>query len=198
MTPHGTSKVCRRANDMTMSSQHKATDLSASPSCSAFKIVYGRGRFPIQQKRPDGTLGCRGCGGEIPKGRKSWCSRECYDTFDPARVVAKAKQRDKEICCICGYNRKDAYAEYLKRCFDNKCHSNSAYARVRMQYPAPIEYDHIKPFSEGGLTVLENIRSLCSECHKRRTKHWHKERGQKAQNQPELFQPNSVIDRPPR
>lgn len=38
------------------------------------------------------------------------------------------------------------------------------------------EYDHIIPFSEGGLTILENMRTLCSPCHKTRTRLWHAER----------------------
>lgn len=38
------------------------------------------------------------------------------------------------------------------------------------------EMDHIIPFSEGGLTVLENVRTLCILCHKKRTKKWHKDR----------------------
>lgn len=37
-----------------------------------------------------------------------------------------------------------------------------------------IEYDHIKPFSEGGLTIIENIRTLCINCHKKRTLNWRK------------------------
>lgn len=35
------------------------------------------------------------------------------------------------------------------------------------------EMDHITPFSEGGLTVIENVRTLCVICHKNRTKKWH-------------------------
>lgn len=38
------------------------------------------------------------------------------------------------------------------------------------------EMDHIIPFSEGGVTVLENVRTLCVVCHKKRTKQWHKDR----------------------
>ncbi len=38
------------------------------------------------------------------------------------------------------------------------------------------EMDHIIPFSEGGLTVIENVRTLCIICHKHRTKTWHKSR----------------------
>ena len=38
------------------------------------------------------------------------------------------------------------------------------------------EADHIIPFSEGGETVLENMRTLCYPCHKHRTKKWHGDR----------------------
>ena len=34
------------------------------------------------------------------------------------------------------------------------------------------EMDHIIPFSEGGLTVIENVRTLCALCHKKRTQQW--------------------------
>jgi 5-methylcytosine-specific restriction endonuclease McrA len=39
----------------------------------------------------------------------------------------------------------------------------------RRAKPKKPEYDHIVPFSEGGLTVLENMRTLCRPCHKART-----------------------------
>jgi hypothetical protein len=38
------------------------------------------------------------------------------------------------------------------------------------------EMDHVIPFSEGGITILENVRTLCYLCHKKRTKQWHSER----------------------
>jgi hypothetical protein len=38
------------------------------------------------------------------------------------------------------------------------------------------QMDHIMPFSEGGLTVIENVQTLCVLCHKKKTKLWHKER----------------------
>lgn len=38
------------------------------------------------------------------------------------------------------------------------------------------EADHIIPHSEGGEYVLENMRTLCVPCHKKRTKQWHKVR----------------------
>ena len=38
------------------------------------------------------------------------------------------------------------------------------------------EMDHIVPYSEGGLTVLENVRTLCVICHRERSGKQAKER----------------------
>lgn len=167
---------------------------------SPFVIIY-ENRFPIQQRRPDGSLGCRGCGGAIPKGRQTWCSKQCCDTYHPAMVIGAARRRDKEICSQCGYDAASATRQWwTERAEIDKLFKsgwtpewkpgdpqpdNSEYYRRFQEWqekgrPRKIEYDHIIPFSEGGLTILENIRSLCEVCHKERTKLWHRERKQDA------------------
>jgi 5-methylcytosine-specific restriction endonuclease McrA len=60
--------------------------------------------------------------------------------------------------------RLAALAEY------NEAHRAWRKARPR------IEYDHIIPFSEGGLTLVENMRVLCRKCHKSRTALWRAEK----------------------
>lgn len=134
----------------------------------AFKIKYNKHRHPIQQKRADGVLGCRGCGGKVPKGRKTWCSRLCYTTYDPKMVLMAVKRRDKGICTACGFNCAQAKREW-----------RNLYGRRKMLKPPIAEYDHIIPFSEGGLTVAENLRTLCNPCHKARTRVWVQEKAQK-------------------
>lgn len=166
------------------------------PQTASFVIIY-ENRFPIQQRRADGSWGCRGCGGVIPKGRQTWCSTECVTTYHPAHVIFAAKQRDKEICSACGYDARTAQAAWwreraeIDKLFrgtwtanwkpEDPPPDNSEYHRRFWEWqgkekPRKIEYDHVIPFSEGGLTILKNIRSLCSECHKERTKCWHSER----------------------
>ena len=153
---------------------------------SVFKIKYNKARFPIQQKRANGKPGCRGCGGAIPKGRRSWCSQKCVSRFNPATVILEVKKRDREVCDQCGYDYRAARAEWIKQCH-NAGLSLRSYA-TRKIFPAPtkIEYDHIIPFSEGGLTVLENMRSLCTPCHKERTRLWHQERRNPGEQEPPL------------
>lgn len=148
-----------------------------------FRIIYDRSRFPKQQRRADGSLGCRGCGGPIPKGRKSWCSRECWNKYEPSRVCYAVRQRDKDICCECGVDCQKAYNLWQAE----KGKPGWNWTEWHKSEPPGPEYDHIIPFSEGGLTVLENMRTLCSACHKKRTRHWHGQRKQKPLNQPELI-----------
>lgn len=45
-------------------------------------------------------------------------------------------------------------------------------ARRKLEHDRSAEFDHIKPHSEGGEHVLENIRTLCRLCHKKRTAEW--------------------------
>lgn len=122
-----------------------------------FQIKY-RGRFPIQQKREDRLPGCRGCGEPVPKGRQSWCSKACYDTYCPARVTWFVKQRDKGICQIC---KVDIFAS-IRQNFGDAAHRYSGYCKA--------EYDHIQPMCEGGITVLANVRTICVPCHRAETK----------------------------
>lgn len=146
-----------------------------------FKIIY-ENRFPVRQRRPDGTWGCRGCGSAIPKGRQTWCSSECNRRYDPRMVLREVVKRDKGFCQICGF---DSHGE-KKKWHERKPSRQYAwyspeYIEWIKQEPL-IEYDHITPFSEGGLTVVENMRTLCRSCHVTRTGEWRKMRS-KSRNQ---------------
>lgn len=123
----------------------------------SFEIKYNRSRFPAQQRREDGTMGCRGCGEPIPKGRHSWCSNPCVERWHPFFVLDAVKKRDKGICQACG--------------FDTAAREKNRFGGMSLVRRP--EYDHIKPFSEGGLTVVENMRTLCHPCHREVTKSWH-------------------------
>lgn len=154
-----------------------------------FKIKYDRARYPMQQKRADGTLGCRGCGGKIPKGRLSWCSNACAERFTPRSVLFAVFQRDKGVCCVCGLDSRKARQDWLNE--RGSAIASRTFEEWRLRKPPHVELDHIIPFSEGGLTVLENLRSLCSVCHKTRTAQWHSEKRQRRLNKP--FQQLSLL-----
>lgn len=196
----------------TVASTDAKCDFRAAACCaSPSKIQYDRSRYPKQPEKKK----CRGCHADVPKGRSSWCSNNCYDTYEPKRVRWFCQQRDKYICHHCGVdaekirkryehaNRWEAPNQY--RYFQSGIFEREKYdaalkiahrherrwrdaAKKRMaamraeSWPHTFrdwwEMDHIKSYSEGGLTVLENVRTLCVLCHKKRTKKWHKDRKQ--------------------
>lgn len=155
-----------------------------------------KNRYPKLIYR-DGKPICRGCGGSIPKGRQTWCSAKCYDDFCPQRVIYFVKQRDKGICQLCGIDTKAETKAWEQRKpqapryhdvwnkwpYDIQGFQNTpeyiafrkALKTWKAESPKP-EYDHIKPFSEGGPTTLENMRTLCAKCHRTRTHDWHSKR----------------------
>lgn len=155
----------------------------------AFRVRYDRNRYPVQPRRADGTWGCRGCGGAIPAHRESWCSKACYNMWEPKRVIAAVKKRDGGKCQMCGLDcahelalwrvARNSRRELFRADLANSYHAVEMkirqWARLNPS-PGRAEYDHIIPFSEGGLTVLENMRTLCATCHKFRTQKWRREK----------------------
>jgi 5-methylcytosine-specific restriction endonuclease McrA len=134
-------------------------------------IVYGKSRYPKQVAHKK----CRGCGGDVPKGRISWCSRECYKKYCPQMVLIAVRKRDNHICHICHKSIKELQHQHSLIKPENVSVFYKEYSEWMKQFPRE-EYDHIVPFSEGGLTILENMRTLCSWCHKKRTRLWIKAR----------------------
>ena len=137
---------------------------------AVIKPIYGKGRFPKQMAK---RL-CRGCHKPVPSNRQSWCSDECYQKWEPRNVKAAVRSRDKGVCQRCGVDTRAAVREWYKREPDRyeDFPSHRNWCRER----PTVEYDHIIPFCEGGLTVLENIRTLCVPCHRIVTAEFHKRR----------------------
>ena len=141
-----------------------------------FVLRYNRSRFPERQSREDGRWGCRGCGSEIPKGRQSWCSEGCVKRFHPFYVIDAVKKRDKGICQICGFDTNTEEKD----------------PRGWTIHPRRAEYDHVLSMADGGLTVVENMRTLCAPCHRERTKVWHGERAAARRPQRTLLEARTV------
>lgn len=161
-------------------------------------------RYPKLKRGPDGKPLCRGCGGKVGKGRQSWCSAECYKRNCPQEVISAVKQRDKGICQICGVDTNRATAVWRNEMPDRPNYQvvhnvwpydYSGY-KLTPEYKAfsvalttwkaacpKAEYDHIIPFCEGGPTSLDNMRTLCRSCHKKRTAEWRRSRNGKPQRE---------------
>ncbi|MBT3464937.1 HNH endonuclease [archaeon] len=109
-------------------------------------------RYPRISDTPDkfDSLGdklCRNCDNLIGEGRRHYCSKICMDEFNRNNswfwVRKDVLRRDKYRCSIC------------KKRFRK----------------AGLEVDHIIPIQMGGkLFEKANLRTLCKECHKSKSK----------------------------
>ncbi len=146
-----------------------------------YVVRYDKSRFPIQPKRDDGSWGCRGCCGEIKPPRRAWCGPICVKRFNPQNVLFAVKRRDKGFCHFCGQDCKLDFtwwdlSEYAKRSMETRPETIGWFKPELLRRRHHTEIDHIIPMAEGGLTVVENLRTLCEDCHKARTKAWHAQR----------------------
>lgn len=109
-------------------------------------------RYPKISDTPDklDSLGkklCRNCDNLIAKGRRHYCSKKCLDEFNRNNtwmfVRMDVLKRDNYRCSIC------------KKRFRKK----------------ELDVDHIIPIQMGGqLFDKKNLRTLCKDCHKRKSK----------------------------
>lgn len=135
-------------------------------------------RYPPRRRRPDGSWGCRGCGGIIPKSRQTWCSSQCYQRFEPIAVRNACSERDNGVCQLCFTDMDVAKTIWNESRPNNAYFGTALYIRWMKMEPK-VEYDHIVPFSEGGVTELSNMRTLCTDCHRGVTNKWRKRRRNK-------------------
>ncbi len=102
--------------------------------------------FP-KQRDEQGRWLCRKCGVPLTGRKTSWCSRDCIIAVlllcDWSYLRNKVKRRDKYRCVVC------------------HCDKHTA---------GSLEVDHVIELVDGGETVLENLRTMCRESHKAKTK----------------------------
>ncbi len=143
---------------------------------------------------------CRFCGGPVPKGRRTRCSRECGFELDvrsnPGFARAMVHRRDRGRCELCNldtdrleriilrqrnmlagaWGRRHGaglYVEYKGQ----RIYGEHARARVFRLLGLAFEcghlweMDHRVPVVEGGGACgLENLRTLCIWCHRLETR----------------------------
>lgn len=113
-------------------------------------------------KRPDGTRQCRGCGGDVPAGRRSWCGDACVERHRIANWQGYARQRvwerDRGRCASCGLADGDFHGPV------KNAHLRAGNTMLSCPF-LPWEADHIVPLIEGGDGTMENLRTLCRPCH---------------------------------
>jgi 5-methylcytosine-specific restriction endonuclease McrA len=142
------------------------------------------GEWPVG---PNGWPLCRECGSEIPRGarRRRFCSERCSTTFmvrsSPTWAREAVERRDRGVCAVCGSD-----AEKLRRIIRHVSHTyRREIARLLGVNGIGLfagdywQADHITPVClGGGACDLENLRTLCTECHKSETRRLAHERAE--------------------
>jgi 5-methylcytosine-specific restriction protein A len=128
---------------------------------------------------PSGRPQCRKCSSEIPKGsgRRTFCSEPCVVAWkirtQPEFAAEQVHARDRGVCVTC---QRDCDALYRKIRVAKRERRKQRMAELglpeyllrRRRY---WEVDHITPVVEGGGSCgLENLRTLCWQCHRHATR----------------------------
>jgi 5-methylcytosine-specific restriction endonuclease McrA len=128
-----------------------------------------------QRTQPGGWVkrerrACRRCGGEVPKGRFTFCSAVCVHEWklrtDPGYLREQVFARDRGVCAECGIDTLQ-----LRR--DKRKLDYAARKRFEREWGARKhlwDADHVVPVAEdGGECDLSNMRTLCLKCHRAAT-----------------------------
>jgi len=102
-------------------------------------------------ERPGKPL-CLVCSIPVAKGRRSYCSHDCWVRNTPGMIRLAVLARDNGICAACGV----------------QCRTRQLRRIGYAAWTAAPEWqaDHIVPVAEGGgLCGLEGYRTLCVPCH---------------------------------
>lgn len=107
-----------------------------------------------------------------------WC---IFTKQKPIYNKSRALVRKKGYCKGCGakvpvgrisWCCSECYNEFDPTSVRRNTFKRDGYKCTRCGSKQNLEADHIIPFSEGGITHISNMRTLCSKCHKIRTAFW--------------------------
>lgn len=149
-------------------------------------------RASLMRQFPPRVGCCHACGTPRPKGRQRWCSDACSDRYhdlvSPDRLRRKLYAKDPH-CETCrrevwvsvkpgdlGYGAKmdgdEARFGPVPIGFKMGPYDGAwRWRRDRKRGDMPLgEMDHRIPLAEGGEHAVENLRLLCTPCHKAETK----------------------------
>lgn len=159
----------------------------------SFTLVKTNNRsYRVHHRGPNGRGLCRKCGEEVPQGRRSYCSNECYEAWlmmTSSQYKRKAVYaRDRGVCSGCGIDTNALKQAQPKQPSgplspDDYRHAMQAYRTARDAYWQDLrakgfdavsghlwEADHILAVADGGGECdLNNYQTLCIPCHRKKT-----------------------------
>src|SRR5690606_12306441 len=120
---------------------HRGLPVDVAPP-EAERWGQGGRRIPVYVGTgPNGRALCNWCAVEVTPPRRKWCSDDCRETAR-SRTWAHIVERIRER--------------------DHNCRSCG-------RVSGPFEIHHITPIAEGGDDRPDNLRLLCTRCHRRIT-----------------------------
>jgi hypothetical protein len=114
------------------------------------------------------------CHQKVPRGMRSYCSRNCRIKFSIAYFAPSARYylyaRDRGVCALCGCDT-EKLSRVFKRCrVDAQSWVLQALGFGRVHTGSLWQADHIRECARGGWGEgIENYRTLCIASHKRET-----------------------------
>jgi len=128
---------------------------------------------------PSGRPLCRKCGSEIVKGsgRRTFCGDACVVEWkirtQPDFAAERVHARDKGVCLTCSRDCDALHRKIrvTKRAARERRMAELGLPEYLLRRRRYWEVDHITPVVEGGGSCgLENLRTLCWECHRKATR----------------------------
>jgi 5-methylcytosine-specific restriction endonuclease McrA len=115
-------------------------------------------------KGANGRALCRECSTEVPVGRRTFCSADCVERWklrtNPAFVRQRTYERDGGVCAACGAETMQHMRQRTGQRWRGHWRGTGHLWQA----------DHILPVAEGGGQCgLDNIRTLCTACHRAAT-----------------------------
>jgi 5-methylcytosine-specific restriction protein A len=132
-------------------------------------------QYRKQQNRQRGE--CTWCGKPVAKGRRLWCSDACVEAYRSAydwpHIRALVRARDHGVCARCGHDT-EKLSRILSglRTYIAWCHMKEIVSVLGASpdyYRHAWEAHHKVARKECGDNSLDNLETLCLECHKRET-----------------------------
>lgn len=169
------------------------------------------GDFP-ERRNAEGKSLCKWDGRIVPKGRVYFCTKQCAFEVqirrDSAFLRARTKERDHGVCAGCGIDTeqlkrilraahrslvelllgKDEWGGNLYWFKQIMLKDLGAHRWNHVESMCHWQADHIVEVVDGGSPYMDNIQTLCTPCHKAKTKAKHGERARqrREQKQPTL------------
>jgi 5-methylcytosine-specific restriction endonuclease McrA len=124
----------------------------------------GRVNADLLPRGPNGRALCRYCGREVPEGRRTFCGG------DKARFVYRHGTYLKEGSGCVHEHCVRSQPAYARQCCWARDQGRCALCPAVAGHHSGWEADHIVPVVEGGGSCgLENLRTLCTTCHRLET-----------------------------